>query len=104
MTPRPISVHPPSRTLVQEVAKASDPRVRRIVAKIDAMAHRGPADALIEPLRLRLRMLHPPRPLRFGRLLFHPLDPLIVPTSRWRPGRHAIPRTALMPIVEQVRR
>ncbi|HEX3573093.1 MAG TPA: hypothetical protein VHU42_00715 [Rhodopila sp.] len=102
MPPRLCPVQPICRALVQEIAGASDPRVRRIVAKVDAMTRRGPADALIEPLRQRLRMLHPPRPLRFGRLLFHPLDPLIVPGSIWRPGRHAIPRTALMPMAEQV--
>jgi hypothetical protein len=66
------------------------------------MMHRGSADLLIEPLRQRLAVLRPPRPLRFGRLMFHPLDLLIVPPLRWRPAHLAIPRTALVPMAEHV--
>ena len=47
------------------------------------------------PLRSRLARLRPPRPLRFARLLFLPLDPLIVPAQRWRPGDPGIPRTVI---------
>ena len=100
----PIQTRDPQiRALTRDIADAPDPHIKRIVAKVDAMASRGPADALIEPLRQRLRMLRPPRPLRFGRLLFYPLDTLVVPAARWRRGRNAIPRTALMPIAEHVR-
>ena len=55
------------------------------------------------PLRRRLAVLRPPRPLRFVRLLFHPLDPLIVSAGRWRPDQPAIPRTALAPLADCVR-
>lgn len=95
--------NPALRALNREMAEAPDPHIVRIVATVDAMASRGPADALIAPLRQRLATLRPPRPLRFARLLFHPLDPLIVPAARWRPGHNSIPRTALAPVAEQVR-
>jgi hypothetical protein len=95
---------PGTRALKREIAAAPDPHIVRIVAMVDAMAARGPADALIAPLRSRLAALRPPRPLRFCRLLFHPLDRLIVPASHWRPDRDSIPRTALAPIAEHVRR
>jgi hypothetical protein len=91
------------RELTREVAGADDPRIMRIVATVDALMLRGPADHLIAPLRRRLATLRPPHPLRFARLLFHPLDRLIVAPARWRPGQQAIPRTALMPMADHVR-
>jgi hypothetical protein len=94
---------PAVRALTGEIAGAGDHQIMRIVAMVDAMTSRGVADAVIAPLRHRLTRLRPPRPLRFGRLMFHPLDPLIVPAAHWRPGRQAIPRTALMAMAEHVR-
>jgi len=94
---------PKIRALTLDIVSAPDTQIKRIVAKVDAMTVRGPADTLIEPLRPRLRVLRPPRPLRFVRLMFNPLDPLIVSASRWLPGRHAIPRTALVPMALMVR-
>jgi hypothetical protein len=91
------------RAVSRDVAGADDARVMRIVATVDAMSARGSADELIVPLRRRLAVLRPPRPLRFARLLFHPLDPLIVSAGRWRAGQHAIPRTALAPLAACVR-
>jgi hypothetical protein len=88
--------------LTQTIAGAPDPQIMRIVALVDSMMLRGPADLLIEPLRRRLRTLRPPRPLRLARLIFYPLDPLIEPASRWRPGQYTIPRSALMPMTELV--
>ncbi len=100
------------RAVTREVAGADDARVMRIVATVDAMSARGPADELIVPVRHRLAALRPPRPLRFARLLFYPLDPLIVcpgvlaarpardpadragAAGRLRPGRDGDPRHA----------
>ena len=96
--------HPEIRALRQELAQASNSQIMRIVATVDAMISRGTADQLVAPLRQRLIELRPPRPLRFARLLFHPLDPLIVPATRWRLGHHAIPRTAVAPMADHVRR
>jgi hypothetical protein len=90
--------------VTRDVAGAPDAQVIRIVATVDAMATRGVADELIAPLRQRLAELRPPRPLRFARLLFHPLDPVIVPAAQWRPGQDGIPRTALVPLADCVRR
>jgi hypothetical protein len=98
----PSSGAPKIRELTREIVSAPDAQIKRIVAQVDAMTLRGPADSLIEPLRQRLRVLRPPRPLRFVRLMFSPLDPLIVPASRWLPGRHAIPRSALLPMALMV--
>jgi hypothetical protein len=100
----PVRVHDPAiRALRQELAQASNLQIMHIVATVDAMISRGPADQLVAPLRQRLIALRPPRPLRFGRLIFHPLDPLIVPAARWRFGQHTIPRTVLAPMAEHVR-
>lgn len=87
----------------QAIVNAPDPQIRRIVAAVDALVMRGQADQLIVPLRHRLAALRPPRPLRFSRLLFHPLDLLIVPIGRWRRDQQAIPRVALRPMAEHVR-
>jgi hypothetical protein len=103
IAPEP-TLHSSIKALKGEIAGAADPQILRIVAAVDAMASRGTADALIAPLRERLSTLRPPRPLRFVRLLFHPLDPLIVPAPRWRDGEDSIPRTALTPMADHVRR
>ena len=104
MTSESIQMRPPAiRALTRKIADAGDPRIMRIVATVDAMMLRGPADQLIAPLRQRLAALRPPHPLRFARLMFYPLDRLIVPPARWRPGQQAIPRTALLPLADHVR-
>ena len=89
--------------LARAVGAASDPQVLKIVAAVDAMIQRGAADFLIVPLRPRLAVLRPPHPLRFARLLFHPLDLLIVRAVRWRGGQQLIPRSAIKPMAEHVR-
>jgi hypothetical protein len=68
------------------------------------MPNRGQADQLIAPLRPRLTRLRPPRPLRFARLLFLPLDPLIVPTPWWKQPQPAIPRTVIPVLAAAVER
>jgi putative intracellular protease/amidase len=83
-------------------AEASDPAIMRIVGLVDAMAQRGDVDQLIAPLRPQLRTLRPPRPLRFRRLIFTPLDPLIVPGSNWQPGQDTIPRAVVPPIADHI--
>ena len=91
------------REVRREMAEASNPQILKIVAAVEAVANRGQADELISPFRDRLTTLQPPRRLRFSRLLFHPLNPLIVPAARWRPGKFLIPRSAVMTIGEHVR-
>jgi hypothetical protein len=89
------SSNPAIREVARDLAAARDEQILRAVAMVDAMPDRGSADQLIAPLRGRLAQLRPPRPLRFARLLFMPLDPLIVPATRWRLEQPTIPRTAI---------
>jgi hypothetical protein len=89
------SSNPAIREVSRGLAQARDEQIMRVVAMVDAMPVRGAADQLIAPLRERLARLRPSRPLRFARLLFMPLDPLIVPAARWRPAQPAIPRTVI---------
>jgi hypothetical protein len=86
----------------RNLAEVNDARVIQVVALVDRMAERGAADDLIEPLRARLGQIRPPRPLRFSRLLFLPLDPIIVPAPRFRAGTPTVPRTALAPFAAVV--
>jgi hypothetical protein len=91
------------RELSRRLAEAPDADVARAVAVVDQLPQRGGADQLIEPLRARLARLRLPRPLRFTRLLFLPLEPLIVPPPRWQPHLPNIPRSALSPLAATVR-
>jgi hypothetical protein len=65
---------------------------------VDGLADRGEADELIAPLRHRLGALQLARPLRFSRLLFYPLDPLIMPPTTWRLTDPALPRSVVTPM------
>src|SRR5271154_5358190 len=89
------SSNPAIREVSRGLADARDEQILKVVAMVDAMPDRGAADQLIAPLRGRLAQLRPPRPLRFARLLFMPLDPLIVPAPRWRAEQSTIPRSAI---------
>ncbi|MEO8715855.1 MAG: hypothetical protein ABI369_12655 [Acetobacteraceae bacterium] len=93
---------PQTREMQRNLIAARDEQIARVVAVVDALADRSAADALIAPLRPRLMQLRPPRPMRLARLLFLPLDPLIVPAPRWRPGDPLVPRTALTPLTNVV--
>lgn len=94
----------PVRQAARTLVGARDEQVARVVALVDAMPVRGPADELIAPLRGRLRRLRPVRAPRFGRVLFAPLDAVIVPAASWRSGTATVPRNALSPIEAIVRR
>jgi hypothetical protein len=87
----------------RQLTDARDDQIARVVAVVDAMADRSDADHLIASLRPRLRRIRPRRPLAFGRLLFLPLTPLILPGPQWRRGTLAIPRTAFMSLIRQLR-
>jgi hypothetical protein len=88
--------------LRQDVLDADNARILRIVQVVDALPVRGEADALIAPLRSRLAVLRPARPLTLTRLLYLPLDPLIVARPHWRAGSPGIPRTLLQPLASLV--
>ncbi len=96
------SSNPEIREVARGLAAARDEQILQVVKMVDAMPNRGPADQLIAPLRGRLAHLRPSRPLRFARLMFMPLDPLIVPAVRWRMAQPTIPRTAIPVLAEAV--
>ncbi len=81
--------------LQASLVQARDAQVTRVVAMVDALPDRGEADALIAPLRPRLAQLRPARPPGFTRLLFTPLNPVIMPSPEWRQCGIGIPRPAL---------
>ena len=84
------------------LTEAEHSKIVRLVAAADTLQRRGAVDDLVAPFRTRLAHLGPSRPLRFARLLFMPLDPLIVPPANWHPKSPSIPRSALLPIAETV--
>lgn len=92
----------PAHELQRFLSDAREEQIARVVAMVDALAERGAADGLIAPLRPRLAQIRPPRPLRFARLLFLPLDPIIVSPVAWRLGQGQVPRTAIAPIAAAV--
>jgi len=94
---------PEMRTMRRELAAAPDAQVLAVLRLVEAMPDRGAADSLLAPLRARLRVLRPVRPLRFSRLLFLPLDPVIVPPNEWRPEQPLLPRSAIAPLTELIR-
>ena len=90
--------------VVAGLVGARDAQIARVVAMVDDMPDRGAADALIAPLRGRLAQLRPARPFGFTRLLFSPLDPVIMSGARWRRGDLGVPRPALAPLGQALQR
>lgn len=91
------------RAIRQELAGARDDQISRVVAMLDAMPERGEADRLIAPLRGRLARMGVERRMSFTRLLFLPLDPVVMPAPDWRRGAPGLPRSALPALAEAVR-
>jgi hypothetical protein len=94
---------PDMRGVGRGLSDASDTKLLKAVAVVDLLAERGVLDELIAPVRPRLTKLRPARALKVGRLLFLPLDPLIVPAQRWKQEQPTIPRTSLVSISETIR-
>jgi hypothetical protein len=90
------------RRLHHGLATAPDLQIAKVVAVVDALESRGAADEMIEPLRSRLPQLRLPRPLRFSRLLFMPLDVLIVANPAWRRDASTIPRSIVAPVADML--
>ena len=86
------------RTLSNELLQASDSKILKITQIIDMLPDRGEADLLLQPVRCRLASLRPARPMTRTRLLFIPLDPVLVGAATWRLGDLAIPRSIIAPI------
>ena len=90
------------RALNRDLVAAQDAKILKVLEVVDRLPQRGPADALIAPLRSRLAQIRPRRPLGAVRLLFMPLDPVLVAGSKWKRGALAIPRTAIPSLARQV--
>jgi hypothetical protein len=94
---------PVVRALRRDLSEADDQKIKRVIAMVDELADPRVNQAILDSLRIRLASLNLVRPLRFSRLLFMPLDPLIVPPQEWRPGEPTVPRTALALLAKVVR-
>lgn len=94
---------PQLRALQSDLMGAQDAQVLKVVAMVDRLPVRGEADAFIAPLRPRLAALRPQRAVNFARLLFTPMNMLIVQPTEWRRDAIALPRSALRPLAGQVR-
>ena len=90
------------RALNRHLVSAQDAKILKVVAMVDALPQRGEADNLIEPLRARLAQLRPGRPLAVGRLLFMPLDPMLVAAPQWQRGALTVPRTVVPCLIRQL--
>ncbi len=89
-------------SLRSELGNADDQQVLQIVALLDGSSQQAVSSALLERLRPRLATLRPARALGFDRLLFLPMNLLIVPATDWKPGHPAIPRSVITPIAASV--
>lgn len=86
-----------------QTSRASDTVLRQVVAVLDAVPSRAMLDPIIEAARPRLKLLRPPRPITFARILFLPFDGALAPMKEWRSGNGKFPRPALMPIADAIR-
>ena len=62
----------PILRLDRDMSGASDEQLLQVVGLIDTLDRRGPVDQLLAPVRGRLALLRPPRPITLGRVLILP--------------------------------
>lgn len=86
----------------KRTSMASDSVLQQVVAVLEAVPSRAMLDPIIETARPRLKLLRPPRPITFARILFLPFDGAVVPLKEWSMGSAKLPRPALMPISEAI--
>lgn len=99
MTPFPTpDLAAEARAVRHRIVEAADAKVLQVLNLVENLPDRGDADRFLAPVRDRLRVLRPNRKMRLARLLFQPLDLLIVDPKHWRADAPLIPRTALMPL------
>jgi hypothetical protein len=88
--------------LDRDMSTASDEQLIRVVGLIDKLDRRGAVDELLEPVRDRLALLRPARPLTLGRVLILPFEDVLVPAHEVWPGRLCFPRSRLSALIAQV--
>jgi hypothetical protein len=91
------------RDLGHAARQATDNQIIKLVSMVDAMPERGAADAILGPVRARLKHLRPERTLNVSRLLFLPLDAVLLNARDWRPVPGQVPRTAIAPLLQALR-
>lgn len=91
------------RLLTQHLMQADDGKLLRVTEMLDQVASTQASNALLDPLRPRLGLLKPARPLRFARLLLMPFDTVLVPARNWRPGDPSLSRAVIGVLTETVR-
>ncbi|MCA3420263.1 MAG: hypothetical protein INF88_15320 [Roseomonas sp.] len=82
---------------------ASDAVLQQVVSVLEAVPSRAVLDPIIEAVRPRLKLLRPPRPITFARILFMPFDGAVVPLPEWGGKGAKFPRPALQPIADAIR-
>jgi hypothetical protein len=92
----------PLPALDRDMSTASDEQLLRVVGLIDTLDRRGAVDRLLDPVRDRLAMLRPPRPISLGRVLVLPFEDLLVAEQEVWPGRCCFSRAHVAGLVEQV--
>ena len=88
--------------LVDALAAAPEDKVVQILSLVDTLSDREAVDAMIAPLRPRLAAMAPVRALTTRRLMFLPLDAVIVPTESWEAATGLIPRGMLAPVFQRL--
>ena len=99
---KPASQMLTARAIRSQLGTADDDKIGKIMGVVNRLGDAEINRTLLDPLRGRLASLRPSRPLRLARLLFLPLDSLIVQPKNWRPDQSRLPRTALVPLTALV--
>ena len=97
-----MTMRDPLPELDRDMTEASDEQLLRVVGIIDALDRRGPVDGVLTPVRSRLALLRPPRPITLGRVLILPFEDLLVEPDEVWPGRRCFSRAHLGWLVERV--
>ena len=97
-----MTMRDPLPELDRDMTEASDEQLLRVVGIIDALDRRGPVDGILTPVRSRLALLRPPRPITLGRVLILPFEDLLVEPDEVWPGRRCFSRAHLGWLVERV--
>jgi hypothetical protein len=93
----------PVTRISRRASFASDSVLHQVVAVLEAVPSRAVLDPIIEAARPRLKLLRPPRPITFTRILFMPFDGAVVPLKEWDATSAKLPRPALQPIADALR-
>jgi hypothetical protein len=88
--------------LDRDMSTASDEQLLRVVGLIDTLDRRGPVDRLLDPVRDRLALLRPPRPISLGRVLILPFEDLLVAEHEVWPSRRCFSRAHIAGRIEHV--